>query len=137
MYRNRGNFNGMIAQAPKKILVVDDDRDQVTAMSGILESLGYQTVVAFDGNQALERYKAEQPDLILLDVAMPGMNGFEVAAEVRRLEGKQRRTVIIIVTAFSTSFYVSASIQNDIDSHLTKPLNIEELIDHVKLMLHQ
>lgn len=127
----------MIAQAPKKILVVDDDRDQVTAMSGILESLGYQTVVAFDGNQALERYKAEQPDLILLDVAMPGMNGFEVAAEVRRLEGKQRRTVIIIVTAFSTSFYVSASIQNDIDSHLTKPLNIEELIDHVKLMLHQ
>lgn len=127
----------MMAQTPRNILIIDDDKDQCNAMSAVLNQFGYETRIANSGEDGLAQYVAETPDLILLDVAMPGMNGFEVAAEIRRLEGEARSTVIVIVTAFSSSFYVSSSVQNDIDSHLTKPVNPEALVDHVRLMLQQ
>jgi CheY-like chemotaxis protein len=127
----------MMAQTPPNILIIDDDKDQCNAMSAVLKHFGYEVRIANSGADGLAQYQAKAPDLILLDVAMPGMNGFEVAAEIRRLEGEARRTVIIIVTAFSSSFYVSSSVQNDIDSHLTKPVNPEALVDHVRLMLQQ
>jgi len=116
---------------PKKILVVDDDASLCKLLAAVLRSAGYETVTAFNGEGAVEVFRAERPDLILLDFAMPGMNGFEVVDAVRKLETPDHRTIIVFVTAYSQAFLVSVDFHVGVDGCLTKPIAPDDLVNHV------
>jgi len=119
----------------RNILVVDDDRALCKMMALALEQQGYHTRQAFSGEEGLEYFRSDPPDLILLDFAMPGMNGFEVVKEIRRIENPKGRTIIVIVTAYSQTFLVSVDFQVEVDSYLTKPVILSELLAHVNDLL--
>ncbi len=116
---------------PKKILVVDDDVALCKLMASVLESAGYKTATAFSGEGALELFRAEHPDLILLDFAMPGMNGFEVVDAVRRLESPDQRAIIVFITAYSQAYLVSVDFHVGVDGCLTKPIAPADLVSHI------
>jgi len=84
--------------AKKKILIVDDEIDFLEMMKLRLEANNYSVVTAMDGNEALEKFKAEKPAAILLDILMPGMDGLDVLKKIRK---ENDRIPIFIVTAFS------------------------------------
>lgn len=115
--------------AQRTILVVDDDPALRKMMANLLERIGYTPEAAADGKEALEKWQSINPDLIFLDVAMPGMNGFDVAAEIRRHEADQSHTPIIILTAYAQSYFVSQSFRKDIDDYLTKPVVPKQIMD--------
>jgi CheY-like chemotaxis protein len=116
---------------PKKILVVDDDIPLCKMMAAVLQEAGYETASAFSGESALEVVRAEHPDLILLDFAMPGMNGFEVVDAVRRLESPDQRAIIVFVTAYSQAYLVSVDFHVGVDGCLTKPIAPADLVSHI------
>jgi len=120
----------------KSVCVVDDDRKFCTMIADALRADGFQTTKAFTGEEALAIYDQNPPDLILLDVAMPGINGFEVAATIREREmTTKHRTIIVILTAHARSFSVSVGFHSGIDSYLIKPLTPMEVLAHVHQML--
>jgi len=84
--------------AKKKILIVDDEIDFLEMMKLRLEANNYSVITAMDGNEALEKFKAEKPAAILLDILMPGMDGLDVLKKIRK---ENDRIPIFIVTAFS------------------------------------
>ena len=80
----------------KKILIVDDDVDYTEAVSNLLQSKGYEVFVENDGRKGFETAKNNKPDLMLLDVMMPGSDGFDIAREISKEEGTNTIPVIII-----------------------------------------
>jgi two-component system alkaline phosphatase synthesis response regulator PhoP/two-component system response regulator VicR len=116
---------------PKKILAVDDERHIVRLVQVNLERAGYQVVTAFDGKEALEKVKAENPDLVVLDVMMPYMDGFEVLQNLRK-DPSTRELPVIMLTAKAQDADVFRGWQSGVDCYLTKPFNPMELIVFVK-----
>lgn len=119
------------------ILVIDDDdliRKMVTLF---LERAGYEVISAPDGARGLEEFEARHPSLIVLDIAMPTMSGFDVARQVRTVEARDGlgRTPIILLTAYARSFFAAATNETDIDSYLNKPVTPEKLLAHVHRFL--
>ncbi|MCC8428156.1 adenylate/guanylate cyclase domain-containing response regulator [Reyranella aquatilis] len=119
---------------PARILVVDDVPDNVEILRMRLESLGYEIVTAADGEQGLAMAHEAQPDLILLDVMMPGIDGLEV---VRRLKADRSLPFIpvIMVTARTTPKDVVAGLEAGGDDYLAKPVDHAALIVRVRAML--
>jgi|SRR5579864_4244979 len=116
----------------KNICVVDDDRKFCTLIASALGAAGYHATMAFTGEEALAIYDRDPPDLILLDLAMPGINGFEVAATVREREvNNEHHTIIIIMTAHARSFSVSVGFHSGIDDYLIKPLTAQAVLAYV------
>lgn len=115
----------------KKILVVDDERHIVRLIQVNLERQGYHVVTAHDGKEALEKVTAETPDLVVLDVMMPYMDGFEVLRNLRR-EPETRELPVIMLTAKAQDRDVFTGYQAGADMYLTKPFNPQELITFVK-----
>src|SRR4051812_47861203 len=126
---------GGAAPPRKKILVVDDDKALCDLCSKALSVEGYQVWSAYNGEDALKIYKAEQPDLLVLDVAMPGISGFDVAREVRKMDSPSKHTLILLVTAYARSFFVSNEFQAGIDSFFTKPIMPEDLVTQVSVLM--
>ncbi|HZO89686.1 MAG TPA: response regulator [Chthonomonadaceae bacterium] len=116
---------------PKKILAVDDERHIVRLVQVNLERAGYQVVTAFDGKEALEKVAAEHPDLVVLDVMMPYMDGFEVLQHLRK-DPNTRDLPVIMLTAKAQDADVFRGWQSGVDCYLTKPFNPMELIVFVK-----
>ena len=116
---------------PKKILAVDDERHIVRLVQVNLERAGYQVVTAFDGKEALQKVEAEQPDLVVLDVMMPYMDGFEVLQTLRK-NPSTRDLPVIMLTAKAQDADVFRGWQSGVDCYLTKPFNPMELIAFVK-----
>lgn len=116
---------------PKKILAVDDERHIVRLVQVNLERAGYQVVTAFDGKDALEKVEAENPDLVVLDVMMPYMDGFEVLQNLRK-NPNTRDLPVIMLTAKAQDADVFRGWQSGVDCYLTKPFNPMELISFVK-----
>lgn len=116
---------------PKKILAVDDERHIVRLVQVNLERAGYQVVTAFDGREALEKVESEQPDLVVLDVMMPYMDGFEVLQTLRKNQST-RDLPVIMLTAKAQDADVFRGWQSGVDCYLTKPFNPMELISFVK-----
>ena len=113
---------------PKKILVVDDSKTALMMEREIVERrTTYQCVTASDGQEAVEKALQEQPDLVLMDVVMPRMNGFE-ACKRMRLEGSLRDTPIILVTTRGEEEYVEAGFQSGCNDYITKPVDSFELV---------
>jgi two-component system alkaline phosphatase synthesis response regulator PhoP/two-component system response regulator VicR len=116
---------------PKKILAVDDERHIVRLVQVNLERAGYQVVTAFDGKEALEKVESEHPDLVVLDVMMPFMDGFEVLQSLRK-NPATRDLPVIMLTAKAQDADVFRGWQSGVDCYLTKPFNPMELIVFVK-----
>ncbi|MBC7329391.1 MAG: response regulator [bacterium] len=116
---------------PKKILVVDDERPIVRLVQVNLEHAGYEVVTAYDGKEALEKVEQEKPDLIILDVMMPQMDGFEV---MQRLQAnpKTRDIPVIMLTAKAQDADVFRGWQSGVTLYLTKPFSPFELISFVR-----
>jgi CheY-like chemotaxis protein len=121
----------------KTILVIDDDdliRDLVTH---ILSKEDYNVITAADGQDGVEKFEAEKPDLVVVDIAMPGMSGLEVAQTMRAIEQRNDypHTPIIILTAYARSFFLSTGGELSVDSYLMKPIAPDQLLAHVHQFL--
>ena len=115
----------------KKILACDDERHIVRLIQVNLERSGYQVVTAFDGAEALKKVEAERPDLIVLDVMMPKMDGFEV---LKRLQAnpETREIPVIMLTTKAQDVDVFRGWSSGVSAYLTKPFNPLELLTFVK-----
>lgn len=118
----------------KKILVCDDERHIVRLIQVNLERQGYQVVTAFDGKEGLEKVKSEKPDLLVLDVMMPYMDGFEVLKSLRR-EPETESLPVIMLTAKAQDKDVFEGYHYGADMYLTKPFNPAELVTFVKRIM--
>jgi two-component system alkaline phosphatase synthesis response regulator PhoP len=116
---------------PKKILAVDDEKHIVRLVQVNLERAGYTVVTASDGKEALEKVAEENPDLVVLDVMMPYMDGFEVLQNLRR-NPSTRDIPVIMLTAKAQDADVFKGWQSGVDCYLTKPFNPMELLSFVK-----
>jgi two-component system, OmpR family, alkaline phosphatase synthesis response regulator PhoP len=116
---------------PRKILAVDDEKHIVRLVQVNLERQGYQVVTAFDGKEALQKVEEENPDLVVLDVMMPYMDGFEVLQSLRR-NPETANIPVIMLTAKAQDADVFKGWQSGVDCYLTKPFNPMELITFVK-----
>jgi class 3 adenylate cyclase len=121
-------------RTPARILVVDDVADNVEILRMRLESLGYEVVVAVDGEQALEKVASDLPDQVLLDIMMPKIDGLEV---VRRMKADATLPFIpvILVTAKATPKDVVAGLDAGGDDYLAKPIDHGALVARVRAML--
>ena len=116
------------------VLVVDDNVQNLELIQAYLEELSVTTVAACDGQEAMDRVREKMPDLILLDVMMPKMSGFEVCKRLKK-DPKTCDIPIIMVTALNELGDIERGIDSGTDDFLTKPVNKWELITRVKTML--
>ena len=116
------------------VLVVDDNQQNLELLQAYLEDIDCETVPAHDGLEALEIIAREKPDLILLDVMMPKMSGFEVCKRLKT-DPQTGDVPVIMVTALSEFGDIERGIDSGTDDFLSKPVNKLELITRVKTML--
>ena len=114
--------------APRKlnILVVDDNHDSATSLALILEMMGHQVKVANDGPQALAAVAEHRPELMFLDIGLPGMSGYEVARQLRASavpEGLR----IVALSGYGTAEDMKRSKEAGFDQHIVKPIDFERL----------
>lgn len=116
-----------------KILVVEDDESTVLFLKPELEHEGFETVVAMDGRAALDKFESEKPDLILLDVMLPELNGIEVLRRIR----KTSNVPVILVTARNETIDKVSGLNTGADDYISKPFEIEELLARVNAVLRR
>ncbi len=109
------------------ILVVDDNEDAASLLASFLESVGHQSVTASNGNDALALFDRHHPDLVLLDIGMPGMNGYELARRIRQ-HPYGKATKLVAVTGWGKDEDRYRSKEAGIDVHLVKPVENEEIL---------
>ena len=117
----------------KKILVVDDEKPISDIISFNLENEGYAIEKAYDGEQALEVFEKSQPDLVILDLMLPKMDGLEVCREIR----KQSAVPVIMLTAKDSEIDKVLGLELGADDYVTKPFSNRELIARVKANLRR
>jgi PAS domain S-box-containing protein len=126
--RPAGDGDGAEARPPRplRVLVVDDNADAADSLVALLGALGHTTWVARDGPEGLRLALETQPDLVLLDIGLPGMSGYEVARAIRRHQG-MRQIVLIALTGWGAQSDQQQSHEAGFDQHLTKPVSLEAL----------
>jgi two-component system alkaline phosphatase synthesis response regulator PhoP len=120
----------------KKILLVDDDVDFVEATKLILESKSYDVTVAYDGQEGLKRVKTEEPNLIILDVMMPEIDGYEVCAKLKA-DPKYEHIPVLLLTAVGesipkTKYTKEMGMRTEADDYIPKPVEPMELVERVE-----
>jgi len=115
----------------KKLLIVEDDNETITLLESILSTLGFDVETAFDGLQGINKITNNSYDLILTDLDMPILNGYDMIEKTYSLE---KNLNIIIISSYTKDF-VTKNLNNDKISILTKPFNINELIELTKKTL--
>lgn len=119
---------------PKKILIIDDERDFVETLSFSLESQGFAVSHAPDGPSGIEKLKGEKPDLIILDLMMPGMDGYEVAKKLRADNSASRIPIIVLTAAVTPNLNQKVCQIQAVDC-VTKPCDLEDLTGRIKKAL--
>lgn len=117
-----------------KILVVDDSPTEVHVLQTILEKNGHEVVVADSGESGIEKAKEAMPDLVLMDVVMPGMNGFQATRQLTKQPETANIPVIIVTTKDQETDKVWAKRQGARD-YIVKPVQEKGLIEHVNMVL--
>ncbi len=113
--------------AAQRVLLVDDNVDAVESMEILLQAFGYEVATAVHPDAALARLEAFAPAAAVIDIGLPGMNGYELAAEIRRrLAGKPMR--LIAFTGYGGADDIARARQAGFDAHLVKPVDIERLL---------
>jgi DNA-binding response OmpR family regulator len=120
----------------RKILVVDDEAVLVDTMAYNLEQAGYQVITAADGSSALEAARRESPDLIILDIMLPEMDGVEVCRQLRR-ENNTVTTPIMMLTAKGDEIDKVVGLEVGADDYVTKPFGRRELLARVRALLRR
>lgn len=115
-----------------KILIVDDDTDFVEATSEVLESRPYEVIVAYNGEEGLQKARKEKPDLVLLDILMPVMDGWNVAEHFKK-DPVLSKIQVVALTSFSDS--LGQPFNFDVSEQLRKPIKPKELLDTVEKYL--
>ena len=115
----------------RRILVVDDERHIVRLVQVNLEKVGYTVLTAYDGVEALEQVGKEKPDMVILDVMMPRMDGFEVLKKLQA-DAKTRDIPVIMLTAKAQDADIFRGWSSGVSSYLTKPFNPRELLTFVE-----
>ena len=116
----------------KTILIVDDEKDLCTILSDSLSRDRYRVVTAFNGKMGLQLVKKEKPDLILLDIKMPGMDGIEVLRKIKRMK---KEIVVIMFTAYGTLETARKAMKLGAYDYVTKPVDLFLLKSLVKEVL--
>jgi CheY-like chemotaxis protein len=122
-------------QPPQRILVVDDNHDAADTLAMLLQFLDYDVRTAYDGRQAVDMAGEFQPDLVILDIHMPVMDGYEAAKQLRGRDGTHR-TVLVALTAVATPEAEDKAKQAGFDIHLAKPVDGGELAELLNRVLH-
>jgi adenylate cyclase len=122
-----------VAERPAKILVVDDVPENVRLLEAVLVPRGYEVVTARDGLEALERVETEEPDLILLDVMMPGLDGYGVCTHLRANDDTAVLPVIMVTSSIGQE--KTKAIEAGADDFIPKPFNHDELLTRVRSLL--
>jgi two-component system alkaline phosphatase synthesis response regulator PhoP/two-component system response regulator VicR len=115
----------------RRILAVDDDRHIVRLVEVNLKAAGYEVITAFDGVEALEKVKAESPDMVVLDVMMPRLDGFEVL-KAMQIDPQYMNIPVIMLTAKAQDADIFKGWASGVSSYLTKPFNPRELLVFVE-----
>ena len=118
----------------KKVLIADDEPNIVISLEFLLRREGFEVLIAVDGEEALAKARAERPDLVLLDVMMPKMNGFDVCQALRadpELAGMR----VLMLTAKGRDTEVSKGLGLGADAYVTKPFSTKELVTQIRSLL--
>jgi DNA-binding response OmpR family regulator len=118
----------------KKLLIVDDETDIATSIQYVLTQEGFSTLLAHDGLKAIELAEKEKPDLIILDLMMPGLDGLEVC---RRVRSTDRRTPILMLTARTSEIDTVVGLELGANDYIAKPVRLRELVARVKAHLRE
>src|SRR5438094_9962023 len=129
-----GNWNFPSAAMNARLLIIEDELPMRTALKDCLEAEGYRVLTAADGESGLKRVLEEKPDLILLDIMMPRLDGFAVCAELRRLSNP---VPILMLTAKGEVEDRVTGLDAGADDYLVKPFSTEELLARVRAMLRR
>jgi phosphate regulon transcriptional regulator PhoB len=121
---------------PKKILIVDDEKDIVDLISYNLEKEGFTTIKAYDGESALKLVKAKRPDVVILDLMLPGIRGLEVCKFIRKNPDTETLPIIIL-TAKGDQVDKILGLEMGADDYITKPFNVRELLARVRAVLRR
>lgn len=116
-----------------KILVVDDDKNICELLRLYIEKEGYKVVMAYDGQQAVEKFSSEQPDLILLDIMLPKLDGWQVCREIR----KTSDCPIIMLTAKGEVFDKILGLELGADDYVVKPFEAKEVVARIRAVLRR
>lgn len=119
----------------KKIMIVDDEESLIELVTAVLEQEGYEIITAMNGEEALERLKTDKPNLILLDMMMPGMSGREVCERIRKdSKTKDLKVAFLTVAKFSEAGEGVLKYLKVLD-YITKPFDNADLVKRVKKMV--
>jgi CheY-like chemotaxis protein len=110
----------------RRVLVVDDNHDAAESMRMLLQVLGHETRAAYDGNDAVAIAAEYRPDVVFLDLGMPGMDGYQLARALRVLPGFENVTLVAL-TGFGSEEHRRKTIEAGIDRHLVKPVELAAL----------
>jgi DNA-binding response OmpR family regulator len=116
-----------------KALIVDDDVDLVDLLTYALRREGYAVLTAIDGQQALRQWQLENPDIVLLDVTLPKLNGFEVCRQMRR----DSDVPVIMLTSRDEEEDIVRGLQLGADDYVTKPFSVKQLTNRMKTVLRR
>lgn len=116
-----------------KILVVDDDKNICELLRLYLEKEGYSVILSNDGEEAIVKFNALKPDLVLLDIMLPGLDGWQVCREIR----KKSNTPIIMLTAKGETFDKVLGLELGADDYVVKPFDTKEIVARIKAVLRR
>ncbi|MEO2045790.1 MAG: response regulator [Pirellulales bacterium] len=121
-------------QCKPRILIADDNEANVELLEAYLSGLGHDIEIAIDGQDTLDKVDSFQPDLILLDIMMPKLSGFEVCQKLKE-DSRTSRIMILMVTALNELGDIERAVEAGTDDFLSKPVNKIELVKRVENML--
>jgi DNA-binding response OmpR family regulator len=119
---------------PSKILIVDDEPNIIVPLQFLMEKNGYQVMVAESGEEALESISKFRPDLILLDIMLPGVDGYEICQIIHE-NPQWQNTKIIFLTALGRDMDIAKGMALSADAYITKPFSISDVVEKVKRLL--
>ena len=109
------------------ILIADDNRDLAISLSILLQLFGFEVDAVHDGRDAVNAAKNRRPDVLLLDIGLPGLNGYQVARHFRN-DGQLKDVFIIAISGYSPDMFSGHFAQGDFDHYFTKPVDLETLL---------
>jgi len=119
---------------PHRILIVDDEPNIIVPLQFLMEQKGYDVRIAENGEQAIEAISSFNPDLVLLDIMLPGISGFEVCQTIRE-NRKLGNIKIVLVTALGRDIDMAKGMALGADAYITKPFSNTEIVERVRELL--